>query len=58
MYVLQKSYLWEFEAKTLYVCQSHALGTWTKFQHEILTINVIPSIVYFRKVILESLWSM
>ena len=31
-----------------------ALGTRTKFQFEILTINVISSIVYFRKIILES----
>ena len=34
--------------------QSHALGTGTKFQLEILSINVISGIVYFRKVILES----
>ena len=34
--------------------QSHALGTCTKSQLEILTINVIYSIVYFRKIILES----
>ena len=34
--------------------QSHALGTHTKFQLEILTINVISGIVYFRKIILES----
>ena len=31
-----------------------ALGTRTKFQFEILTINVISSIVYFREIILES----
>ena len=31
-----------------------ALGTRTKFQFEILTINVICSIVYFREIILES----
>ena len=31
-----------------------ALGTRTKFQLEILTINVISGIVYFRKIILES----
>ena len=37
------------------VCaQSMALGPRTKFQLEILTINVISSIVYFRKIILES----
>ena len=31
-----------------------ALGTRTKFQLEILTINVIAGIVYFREIILES----
>ena len=31
-----------------------ALGTRTKFQFEIRTINVISSIVYFREIILES----
>ena len=34
--------------------QCHALGTRTKFQLEILTINVINSIVYFRDIILVS----
>ena len=34
--------------------QSMALGTRTKFQLEILTINVISGIVCFRKIILES----
>ena len=34
--------------------QSHALGTRTKFQLEILTINVISDIVYFHEIILES----
>ena len=32
-----------------------ALGTHTKFQLEILIINVITDIVYFREIILESL---
>ena len=35
--------------------QSYALGTRTKFQLEIFTINVISGIVYFREIILESL---
>ena len=35
--------------------QSHALGTHTKFRLEILTLNVISSIVDFREIILESL---
>ena len=30
-----------------------ALGTRSKFQFEILTINVISSIVYFHEIILE-----
>ena len=34
--------------------QSHALVTHTKFQPEILTVNVTSGIVYFRKIILES----
>ena len=34
--------------------QSHALDTRTQFQFEILTINVITGIVYFREIILES----
>ena len=55
--VLQKSYsLWEFQAETLYVRPKNriALGTHSKFQLEILTINVISSIVYFGEIILES----
>ena len=37
--------------------QIHALGTSTKFQLEIRTINMIADIVYFRDIILESLWN-
>ena len=37
--------------------QSYALGTRTKFQLEILTINVISGIVYFREIMLKSLWN-
>ena len=37
--------------------QSHALGTRTKFQFEIMTLNVITGIVYFREIILESSWN-
>ena len=36
------------------MAQSHALGTRTRFQLEILTINVITGIVYFCEIILES----
>ena len=43
-----------FKLKLCTCAQSHALGTRTRFQHEILTINVISGIVYFRKIILES----
>ena len=34
--------------------QSHALSTRTLFQLEILNINVISGIVYFREIILKS----
>ena len=34
--------------------QSMALGTRTNFQLEILNINVISGIAYFREIILES----
>ena len=43
-----------FKLKLCSCAQSHALGTHTKFQLEILTINVITGIVYFREIILES----
>ena len=43
-----------FKLKLCTCAQNHALGTRTKFQLEILTINVISGIVYFRKIILES----
>ena len=36
------------------VCQSHALGTRTKFQLEILTTNVISGVVNFHEIILET----
>ena len=53
MCVLQKSYfLWEFQTEALYAY--HALDTRTKFQLEILTINAISGIVYFRAIISES----
>ena len=43
-----------FKLKLCMCAQSHALGAHTNFQLEILTINVISGIVYFRKIILES----
>ena len=46
-----------FKLKLCMCAQSKALGTHTKFQLEILTITVICGIVYFRKIILESLWN-
>ena len=53
--VLQKShFLKNFKLKLCTCAQSNALGTRTKFQLEILTINVITGIVYFREIILES----
>ena len=55
IYVVQKShFLWAFQAETLFVCPKPCFGTRTKFQLEILTINVITGIVYFREIILES----
>ena len=36
------------------VMQSHALGSCTKFQPEIPTINLISGVVYFHETILES----
>ena len=46
-----------FRLKLCSCAQSHALGARTKFQLEILTINVITGIVYFREIILESSWN-
>ena len=43
-----------FKLKLCSCAQSHALGTRTKFQLKILTINVISGIVYFRDIMLES----
>ena len=44
----------KFKLKLCTWAQSIALGTRTKFQLKILTINVISGIVYFREIILES----
>ena len=44
-----------FKLKLCTCAQSHALGTGTKFQLKILTVNVISGVVYFREIILESL---
>ena len=43
-----------FKLKLCTCAQSHALGTRTKFPFEILIINVISGVVYFREIILES----
>ena len=43
-----------FKLKLCTCPQSHALGTHTKFQLEILTINVISGMVYCHDIILES----
>ena len=52
--VMLKSYFsCEFQAQTVWA-QSHGLGTRTKFQFELLSINAISGIVHFRKIILES----
>ena len=46
-----------FKLKLCTCAQSHALGTLTKFQLEILPLNVISGIVYLHEIILESLWN-
>ena len=43
-----------FKLKLCTCAQSHALGTRTKFQLEVITENVIFDIVYFREIILKS----
>ena len=43
-----------FKLKLCSCAQSYVLGTRTKLQLEILTINVIAGIVHFREIILES----
>ena len=44
-----------FKLKLCMCASSHVLCTCTKFQLEVLDINVNSGIVYFREVILESL---
>ena len=43
-----------FKLKLCTCARSHALGTRTKFQLEILNMNVIFGIAYFREIILKS----
>ena len=43
-----------FKLKFCTCAQSYALGTRTYFQLEMLTINMISGVVYFREIILES----
>ena len=57
VYCRNRSSYENFKLKLCTCAQSMALGTRTKFQFEILTINVISSIVYFREIILESSWN-
>ena len=47
--------MWEFQVETLYVCPKPFLGTYTKFQLDILLINVFSGIVHFREIILGAL---
>ena len=54
VYSRNHTYYENFKLKLCTCAQSHALGTRSKFQLEILIINVISGIVYFREVILES----
>ena len=43
-----------FKLKLCTCAQSHALGTRRKLQLEVLTINEISGIIYFREIILEN----
>ena len=52
VYYLNRISYENFKLKLCTCAQSHALGTRTKFQFEILSINVISDIVYFREIIL------
>ena len=54
MYCRNRTSYENFKLKLCTCTQSHALGTFTQFQLEILAINVIFCIVYFREIILES----
>ena len=57
MYCRNHTFYENFKLKLCTCAQSHALGTCTKFHLEILTINVISGIVYFRKIILDISWN-
>ena len=52
---LQNLMEWNLKLKLCTCAQSNALGAHTMFQLEILIINAISGIVYFREIILESL---
>ena len=54
MYCRNRTSYVNFKLKPCTCAQSHTLGTCTKFQLEILTINLFPDIVYFHEIILES----
>ena len=54
VYCRNRSSYENFKLKLCTCAQNMALGTRTKFQFEILDINLISSIVYFREIILES----
>ena len=54
VYYRNRTFDENFKLKLCTWAQSYALGTRTKFQLKILTINVISGIVYFREIILES----
>ena len=54
VYCRNRSSYENFKLELCMSAQSMALGTRTKFELEILTINVISGIVYFREIILES----
>ena len=57
VYCRNRTFYENVKLKLCTCAQSMALGTHTKFQFEILTMNVISGIVYFCKIILEGLWN-
>ena len=54
LYYRNRTFDENFKLKLCTWAQSYALGTHTKFQLKIFTINVITGIVYFHEIILES----
>ena len=54
VYCRNRTFYENFKLKLCGYAQNQALGTPTKFQQEILTINMISGIVYSREIVLVS----